>query len=313
MALTKMVKVSGWGKLLRGVCVSLSFLSLPLLATERTHSSHQVVQSSSCVASGSWLSPGEEGSIDEVVLLERTVANRVVLLGEHHDNQAHHDWQLRMLQLLHQKQPQLVMGLEMLPKVAQPKIDRFLQGKTTIETFLKEVEWQRYWSFSADYYAPLLKYARDKKIPVVALNVTRDKVEAAVEQGWGAVPVGMTQPAQPTRPYLRHLISSFQRHQFPGAELHIEIEGPAFRRFVQKQLLWDRAMAEGVRAQLDAPQRAPLVVAFIGSGHLMYDFGVPHQLQSLGIEKVMTMIPWDSHLDCSVLKKGFADIVYGAE
>jgi len=296
--------------LLRGICITLCLLSPPLSAAAIND---QQQAASSCVSPNSWLQLDSGAVVDESSILARAQLNRVVLLGEHHDNQSHHDWQLRMLRLLHQQQPALVMGLEMLPKVVQPKIDRFLRGETTLDVFLKEVEWQRYWSFSADYYTPLLKYAREQQIPVIALNVTREKVNDAVDRGWEFAPVGMTPPAQPTRPYIRHLVTSFQRHKFPGAELDMTVEGPAFRRFVQKQLLWDRAMAEGINAQLSAPQQSSMVVAFIGSGHLMHGFGVPHQLRSLGIEKVMTMIPWDRHLDCSVLKAGFADVVFGAE
>jgi uncharacterized iron-regulated protein len=296
--------------LLRGICITLCLLSPPLLAAA---SNEQAQPISSCVSPNTWLQPGSHAVVDESSVLAQAQLNRVVLLGEHHDNQSHHDWQLRMLRALHQQQPALVIGLEMLPKVVQPKIDRFLRGETTVDVFLKEVEWQRYWSFSAGYYVPLLKYAREQQIPVVALNITREKVNDAVDRGWEFAPVGMTQPAQPTRPYIRHLVTSFQRHKFPGAELDMAVEGPAFRRFVQKQLLWDRAMAEGINAQLSAAQQSSMVVAFIGSGHLMHGFGVPHQLQSLGIEKVMTMIPWDRHLDCSVLKEGFADVVFGAE
>ncbi len=297
--------------LFRSICLALYLFSPLLLAMEDGDQSNQFT---SCVTNGSWRVPGEAGgSSTETSVLAQARLSQVVLLGEHHDNQSHHDWQLRMLQALHQRQPDLVMGLEMLPKVAQPQIDRFLRGDSDIETFLKEVNWTRHWSFSAAYYTPLLNYAREQKIPVVALNVTRDKVEEAVKRGWQAAPPGMTPPAAATRPYLRHLVMSFQRHKLPGARLDMAVEGPAFRRFVQKQLLWDRAMAEGISAQLESTQKPPLVIAFIGSGHLMHGYGVPHQLQSLGVDKVMTMIPWDQHLDCSVLEMDFADVVYGAE
>ncbi|MBL1260503.1 MAG: ChaN family lipoprotein [Thiotrichaceae bacterium] len=296
--------------LLRGICIALCLSSPPLLAAASDDQAHAV---SSCVSPNSWLQLGSREMVDESSVLAQATLNRVVLLGEHHDNQSHHDWQLRMLQALHQQQPALVLGLEMLPKVVQPKIERFLRGETTIHVFLEEVEWSRYWSFSADYYIPLMLYARDQGIPLIALNITREKVNEAVDLGWTFAPDGMSVPAQATRPYIRHLVMSFQRHKFSDEELDMLVEGPAFRRFVQKQLLWDRAMAESIHAQLDAAQKVPMVVAFIGSGHLMHGYGVPHQLQSLGIEKVMTMIPWDRHLDCRVLVKGFADVVFGAE
>lgn len=269
-------------------------------------------RSASCVAVGEWLLPGTGTAVGRDAVLSEMISKRVVLLGEHHDNRRHHDWQLQVLQQLYQRTPDLVIGLEMLPRAVQPQLDRYLSGKTDLQSFLEEAEWDRHWSFSADYYTPLLEYAQKKRIPVRALNVTRDRIEAAVAQGWEAAPAGLTPPAKATRAYLRHLVISFQRHKLPGTKLDMTVEGPAFRRFVQKQLLWDRAMAEGIDDWLKLPHAPPLVIAFIGSGHLMYDYGVPHQLRSLGIDDALTAIPWDRHLDCSMLP-GIADLVYGAE
>lgn len=291
----------------------LSLLMILLISSPAVARESSATPPTSCVAAGEWLQPGLSTSLTEKEVLTRLVSKRVVLLGEHHDNQRHHDWQLQMLQQLHQRVPSLEIGFEMLPQGVQPQLDRFINGESNLETFLKEAEWDRHWSFSADHYTPLLEYAREKNIPARALNVMRDRIEAAVEQGWETTPAGMTQPATATRAYLRHLVISFQRHKLPGAKLDMEVEGPAFRRFVQKQLLWDRAMAEGIEQMLKTPAQPPLMVAFVGSGHLMYDYGVPHQLQSLGIDNVVTAIPWDRHLDCGVLEQGFADLVYGAE
>jgi uncharacterized iron-regulated protein len=85
-----------------------------------------------------------------------------------------------------------------------------------------------------------------------------------------------------------------------------------FRYFVESQTTWDRAMAE-VLARHTAPRAAgakPLVVGIIGSGHLRFGHGVPHQLRDLGVTNVATLLPLAADSDCKELRIGLADAVF---
>ena len=80
-----------------------------------------------CVPPGRWIAPGK-GELDAGSVLARASAQSVLLLGETHNVAAHHDWQLDTLRALHARRPQMVIGLEMLPRNAQPVLDAWVRG-----------------------------------------------------------------------------------------------------------------------------------------------------------------------------------------
>jgi uncharacterized iron-regulated protein len=98
-----------------------------------------------CREGGQWLAVGpgtpQPSSIRDVVA--QAVRQDVVLLGEQHDNEDHHRWQLQMLSALHAQRPQMVIGFEMFPRRVQPVLDEWVAGKLTAQEFLKKVEWDR--------------------------------------------------------------------------------------------------------------------------------------------------------------------------
>jgi membrane-associated protease RseP (regulator of RpoE activity) len=56
----------------------------------------------------------------------------------------------------------------------------------------------------------------------------------------------------------------------------------------------------------------PLVVGIMGSGHLANRFGVPHQLEGLGLKSTV-LLPWTLGWDCNKLTPTYADAVFGLE
>jgi membrane-associated protease RseP (regulator of RpoE activity) len=56
----------------------------------------------------------------------------------------------------------------------------------------------------------------------------------------------------------------------------------------------------------------PLVVGVMGSGHLQFGHGVPHQLRALGIADAYTMLPFDRSqgTDCAKPPPALADAVF---
>jgi membrane-associated protease RseP (regulator of RpoE activity) len=54
----------------------------------------------------------------------------------------------------------------------------------------------------------------------------------------------------------------------------------------------------------------PLVVGVMGSGHIRFGHGVPHQLRDLDVKNVGTLLPVAVGLDCKELRSGLADAVF---
>ena len=265
--------------------------------------------SASCLSPGQWYTPAGERTvaIAPPTLLKNLAAKHVVLLGERHDDADHHRWQLQVIAALHAQQLNLVIGMEMLPRRAQPVLDQWVAGGLTESELLARTEWARVWGFDASMYLPILHFARLNRIPVAAVNVDRAIVSEVGAKGFAAVPEerreGVGAPAAARRAYRDRLEQVFKEHgsSSDGAA--------AFDRFVEAQLFWDRAFAEALAAAARRPGE-PLVVGIMGSGHLAHGDGVPHQLADLGFPGSAVLLPVATDTPCGDLPAGLAQAVF---
>ncbi len=258
-----------------------------------------------CPAPGEWRdASGQPLSPDR--LFEDAASAQVVLLGERHDRMEHHRWQLHTLAALHAQRPDMVIGLEMLPRESQPALDAWVAGELDEQAFLTESDWDRAWGFDADLYLPILHFARIHRVPLLAINLDRSLVSRLREEGWDAVPpeerYHITPPAPATEAYRESLGKVFAEH--PSAHY----DDADIERFVAGQQVWDRAMAAGL-AQV--AEEGILAVGLMGSGHLEYGHGVPHQLRDLGIADTRVLLPRESGTDCTEPKEGLANALFG--
>jgi uncharacterized iron-regulated protein len=265
-----------------------------------------------CVPLGVWSVPAPGGmqeiSAREVFLHAR--AQPVILLGEAHDRAEHHRWQLHTLVALHLQRADMVIGFEMFPRRVQAVLDRWVAGELSESELLQRSRWSEVWGFDAAHYVPLFHFARMHRVPMIALNVERELVRRIGREGLDAVPesqregVGRPEPAGPD--YLRELHAVYAQH---GEGKGGDLDDPAFRRFVAGQLMWDRAMAEGIRS---GHERYPgrQVVAIMGRGHTGPG-AVPHQLRALGIAPTAVFLPWDRTPGCVPPESGSVQAVFG--
>jgi len=301
-------------QLLFGVCI--------LFMVNMTFAMSPPHKQEMCVPPYVWHIVGDKQQQSTQDIIKSLAASSVVLLGEFHDNVLHHDWELATITALFNQRSSLAIGLEMLPRSAQPALDRWIRGDTNEETFLKESKWYEYWKFDAELYLPILRFARMSNIPIYGINVEQDLKKEVKEKGWHNIPKerrdGLTDPAVPSDAYLAMLASTFALHGHGGSQAKDKKstdlgelkKNSGFKRFIQGQQLWDRAMAQSIDVLIkEMPERQ--IVALMGSGHLMNGFGVPHQLQDLGVNSVKTLIPWEQGYDCEMLTPDLASAVYG--
>jgi len=228
-------------------------------------------------------------------LLEVSPGLESVLFGEIHTRAADHAWQLRSLETLAQGRRPLVLALEMVPAPRQPILTRYATGQLEEKAFLSEVDWAGVWGHDPELYLPLLRWARQKGVPLLALNVEPKVVRRVRREGWAAIPavererIGL--PAPTGEAYRQRLRIAWQAHRSmgsrPGGRL-TKADAEDLERFIASQLLRDRAMAERIAA---AHRRDPLrlVVVLIGLGHLEGGEGVPAQLRQLGLSRILTL------------------------
>lgn len=127
---------------------------------------------------------------------------QVLLLGEIHTSTADHLWQLRTLEALQPRRP-LSLALEMIPAPRQPLLTRYGTGLLSEQAFLQQVGWQQVWGHDPDLYLPLLRWARQQHVPLLAINAEPDLVRRVRREGLAAIPpaerqgIGIPAPASP--------------------------------------------------------------------------------------------------------------------
>jgi len=279
-----------------------------------------------------WLDPSSGEVLAPKALLDSLAGARVVLLGEVHTNREHHRWQHYMLSVMHSRNTNMIIGLEMLPRRAQPTLDAWSAGELDESEFLEQSEWRDLWGYDADLYLPLLHFARLNRVPTLALNIDRELVSKVGRQGWQAVDeaqrMGLSDPALASEAYLLSLARIYAYKQVllhahgsdeDVAEIDLDADIDAsiddvlqleeFTHFVDAQLTWDRAMAQAIASALADDEKA-MVVGIIGRGHLEHGWGVPRQLADLGIEEVAVLLPVDADDDCDTLPVDLARAVF---
>jgi uncharacterized iron-regulated protein/AraC-like DNA-binding protein len=268
-----------------------------------------VPTSGDCVAPATWAIPATGRTSTTPDVLARAARGRIVLLGELHDRADHHRWQAEVIAGLLARRDAVVVGFEMFPRRVQPALDLWTADRLDEANFLTATDWDAVWGFDPALYMPLFHLARMNRLPMVALNVDRALVARIGRDGWDAVPaaeregVGRPAPADPA--YRAGLETVFAAHGQKG-------DAPDVERFIEAQLTWDRAIAEGLATAAQAHPGA-LVVGVMGMGHLEHGYGVPHQLAALGIRPrdVTVLLPWDTNRDCADRVPGLADAVFG--
>ncbi len=278
---------------------------------------------SGCGYAGRWIDPDNGAEISHQGIIERAARGSFLLLGEQHDRADHHRWQLHTMAAAKGQMDNLVLGFEMFPRSVQPALDRWVAGKLSKDEFLEEGRWFEVWRFDPSLYMPIFEFARQHRIPMVALNVDRSLVRKVGKQGWAAVPTserqGITTPAPASPAYRQQLARVYRQHQVTSStkdpnsgsepeDLAELLDDPAFQHFVDAQLTWDRAMAEALAKARQRPG-SPLVVGVIGRGHLEHGYGVPWQLADLGFPDTQVLLPIDAP-DCGDLSPGLAEAVF---
>lgn len=272
-----------------------------------------------------WLDPSDSAVIAQPELLNRVAGKSIVLLGEVHDNRAHHRWQHSVMAALHSRNVKMLVGLEMVPRRLQYVLDDWSAGELDEAAFLEQVEWSTVWGYDPQMYLPLLYFARDNRLPVVALNVNSELVGKVGAGGWDALQEsdreGVSDPAPASADYLRQLgelyaykLTLYGRGDKAGSadrvpDLQEAMQSQAFANFVDAQLTWDRAMAEALATSHRLHPEA-LIIGVVGRGHLEYGHGIPHQLADLGIDDVAVLLPINADDDCAELQANLADAVF---
>jgi uncharacterized iron-regulated protein len=207
-------------------------------------------------------------------LIEQVADKRVVYVGESHDQYQHHLNQLALIKGLHERHPELAIGLEFFFQPFQSVLDRYIAGEIEEDELLRETEYFERWRFDYRLYRPLLRFAREKGIPLIALNLESEitskvgegGLESLSEEERARVPADMDWDDEAYQERVKQVFAH-----------HPHAEKKQFEHFLAVQLLWDEGMARRAADYLkEHPERRMVILA--GSGHLEYGQGIPQRL-----------------------------------
>ncbi len=206
-------------------------------------------------------------------IYEEIKDKRIIYVGESHDNLSDHLNQLRVIKALYENGKNIAIAMEMFQKPFQKDLDEYIAGKTTLDEFLKNTEYYKRWKYDYNLYKPIIDYAKENKIPLVALNIDRsinkqvskNSLLSLNEEQKKIVPKEIDQS---DIAYKKSLEAVFKEHIPAHGKSTMNIDN-----FYQSQLVWDETMAENIHQYIEKnPNKTVVVIA--GSGHIERHHGI---------------------------------------
>ena len=212
------------------------------------------------------------------IVLQDLAKAEVVYLAETHDRPEDHQAQLYILQELHRLRPNLAIALEMFQRPYQPAIDRYLAGDLSEMELQSETQYQKRWGYPWEFYIPILRFAKQKKLPVVALNTPTEITRKVSRTGLDSLTLAEQQWIPPKSAIRLEPAAYRDRIRQIYDEIHSGSGNSAnFEKFFLAQVLWDETMADRIASTLQKrPDR--LIVVLVGQGHVLYGDGIPNRV-----------------------------------
>ena len=193
---------------------------------------------------------------------------QLVFVGESHTNMDFHRVQLRVL-----------IGLEMYPYTHQKYLDGWVAGHYTEEGFLELSKWYESWQYNWHYYRDIFLFARDNRLPMIALNAPREVVKAVRKKGFE----NLTDEEAAHIPQEIDFDSEEHRRLFKtffeeDDSIHASLSEEQWDGMFRAQCTWDATMAfNAVQALEGSDDPRSVMVVLIGVGHVAYGLGIERQ------------------------------------
>jgi uncharacterized iron-regulated protein len=219
----------------------------------------------------------------------------VIFLGEQHNNNSGHNFQFDVIKALVETGADVVVSTEQFERDVQGVLDDYLAGRIDEDKFLSH---SRPWKNYQDSYRPIVEFAKENKLPVLAANLPRSLATklSKSEPISAANKVFLPRTTStPTDAYWDKFNDTMKGHI--GADGANKIKA-----FYASQCAKDDAMAESITDYLAKNQHEHKVVVHL-NGHFHSDYGLGtaarvNQRMPLAKTAVFTMesIPDDGEL-----------------
>lgn len=212
--------------------------------------------------------------VDAAEVTARLRRNRIILLGETHDNPEHHRIQARLFDALTASGQVRALVMEQFDAEHQPQIDQVRRsGEATADAVATAGKIDRAgWNWPL--YEPLVALALTRDMPIAAANLSRADARRVAASGFGVLGEDRAQRlpldavwSEERSKVMADIITASHCGQVPEAVL------PGIMR---AQRARDAVMADVLAHYADTG-----AVAILGRGHARRDIGVPLYLSPL--------------------------------
>ncbi len=237
---------------------------------------------------------GAPATMDDIVAALANVD--VAFVGESHNDPIAHAVELDLLRRAYEKyatsadkktQRPVALALEMFERDVQIPLDEYLAGLIPERQFLAV---GRPWNNYAGDYRPLVEFAKEKKLAVIAANAPRRYVNMVSRNGRDALrqvseeareqwlpPLPYGQPAPNYAAKFQKLMGDTMPAMTTPAAGANHPPVPSVNKILDSQVLWDSTMAYSLARTLKRKPR-PLVLHVNGGFHSESRMGIPDQL-----------------------------------
>lgn len=104
-------------------------------------------------------------------LLKAILESDIIYVGDYHTNKQSQRTLLRLLKLVLEKDKSIGVALELVQKRHQKILNGYLEEKISEETFLKKIQFRKYWYFDLwQNFKPIFDFARFHQLPLYAVE-----------------------------------------------------------------------------------------------------------------------------------------------
>lgn len=219
--------------------------------------------------------------------------SRILYVGETHANKVAHQVQLKVLKACYEKfGNNVAIGMEMFTRPYQPFLDQWIAGEIDEQKFLEETRWDKEWGYDYSLYKEILDFAREKKIPVIALNAPKEVVKMVSRQGLK----GLSEDEKKQLPEIDTADFFHRVYLERAVREHMVDRSADLEKYNDVQCLWEEYMAQTIVNYLSSWEgKDKKFLAFAGNGHIIYDFGIPKRVFRRTFLPYYTIYPAEFH------------------
>ena len=196
----------------------------------------------------------------------------IVFVGESHENPKHHATQLEIIKALNEARAPLAIGLEMFRANEQKELDQWTSGHMSTERFIPL--YYDNWNMPWPLYSNIFLYARDRRIPMLGLNVPSDITRKVSPEGFSSLTKDELKQLPPgiscdvDEQYREFIRQAYEAHHG---------DQKSFNNFCEAQRIWDTAMAWHL-TEFMKKNPGTTVVVLAGTGH-SWKRGIPEEVK----------------------------------